>query len=280
MVRAGLCMFPTDKSIQPVPFARAAEERGFDTLYFPEHTHIPLSSKSPFLPEIPEHYKRSLDPFVALSAAAAATTRIKLATGICLIPQRDPITLAKEAASLDLISNGRFILGVGAGWNREEMENHGTPYAQRWALLRERIFAMREIWREETAVFHGKYVNFGPLWSYPKPVQPGGPPVWIGANSKYMAARVADYADGWMPIYGREGGATLDDLREACDRRGRDFSEISLALFFAPKEKQIVMEYIESGFLEMIFPIPSADEATVLREMDAAMAFMAGVRGL
>jgi probable F420-dependent oxidoreductase len=236
MVRCGIIIFPTDETLQPVELARAVEERGLDSLFLPEHTHIPVGSTSPFMPDgvVPEFYKRTHDPFVALAACAAVTEHITLATGICLVAQRDPITLAKEIASLDRISNGRVLLGIGAGWNAPEMENHGTRFDTRWQVLREHIMAMKTIWREDEAEFHGDFVNFDPMWSYPKPVQKGGPPIWIGANSKLVPDRVADYADGWMPINGRAGGGDIGMLREACKRRGRDFNEIKLGLFMAP----------------------------------------------
>ncbi|MBD3646070.1 MAG: TIGR03619 family F420-dependent LLM class oxidoreductase, partial [Pseudomonadales bacterium] len=167
MPNFGVSIFPTDQTIQPVELARAVEERGFDSLFFPEHTHIPTSRKSPWPAggDLPEFYWRTHDPFVALSAAAAATSRIKLGTGICLVIERDPIILAKECASLDVISNGRFILGIGAGWNAEEMENHGASYKHRWKIVREKILAMKEIWTKDEPEFHGDFVDFDPLWS-------------------------------------------------------------------------------------------------------------------
>ena len=169
----GITMFPTDYSIQPVELARAVEERGFDSLFFPEHTHIPTSRKTPFPGggELPKHYSHTHDPFVAFGACAAVTKRIRLGTGICLVIQRDPITLAKEIASVDSLSNGRFVLGIGAGWNREEMSNHGADYTNRWGLVREKILAMKAIWTQDEAEFHGKFVDFDPIWSYPKPAQ-------------------------------------------------------------------------------------------------------------
>ena len=226
MARSGIVIFPTDETIQPVELARAVEERNLDSLFLPEHTHMPLGSSSPFMPDgvVPEFYKRTHDPFVALAACAAVTERITLATGICLVIQRDPITLAKEVASLDRISNGRMLLGIGAGWNAPEVENHGVRFDQRWRVLREKIMAMKTIWTEDEPEFHGEFVDFDPMWSYPKPVQHGGPPIWIGANSKWVPGRVADYADGWMPINGRDGGGNVTMLREACAKRGRDFS--------------------------------------------------------
>jgi len=182
--------------------ARAREERGFGSIWAPEHSHIPASRQSPWPggAELPKHYWHTMDPFVALTVAAMASKTIRVATGICLLIQRDPIHTAKQVASVDLVSNGRFIFGIGAGWNREEMEDHGTNFKRRWRLLRERVLAMKEIWRNEKAAFHGEFVNFEPMWSWPKPVQTGGPPILLGSEASKAFERVVDYCDGWMPI--------------------------------------------------------------------------------
>jgi probable F420-dependent oxidoreductase len=275
MVRCGIIIFPTDETIQPVELAQAVEQRGLDALFLPEHTHMPVGATSPFMPDgvVPEFYKRTHDPFVALAACAAVTERITLATGICLVTQRDPITLAKEVASLDLISNGRVLLGVGAGWSAREMENHGTPFESRWAVLRERIMAMKTIWTEDEPEFHGETVNFDPMWSYPKPVQRGGPPIWIGANSKWVPDRVADYADGWMPIAGRAGGGDIASLKAACDKRGRDFSEITLGLFMAPRDEAEINQRVSEGYTDFIFGVAAEDRDAVLTQLDQIAAF-------
>ncbi|TDJ61604.1 MAG: LLM class F420-dependent oxidoreductase [Proteobacteria bacterium] len=280
-MRCGIVLFPTDETIQPVELAQAVEDRGLDSLFLPEHTHIPVGSTSPFMPDgvLPEFYKRTHDPFVALAACAAVTKRITLATGICLVTQRDPITLAKEVASLDMISNGRVVLGIGAGWNAGELENHGTRFDLRWKVLRERIMAMKTIWREDEAEFHGEFVNFDPMWSYPKPVQSNGPPIWIGANSKWIPDRVADYADGWMPINGRAGGGSIEMLKAACERRGRDFSEITLGLFMAPMDEAEANARISEGYTEMIFSVPPKDRDSVLTQLDRIAALANKIRG-
>lgn len=280
MARSGIIIFPTDETIQPVELARAVEERNLDSLFLPEHTHMPLGSSSPFMPDgvVPEFYKRTHDPFVALAACAAVTERITLATGICLVIQRDPITLAKEVASLDRISNGRVLLGIGAGWNAPEVENHGVRFDQRWRVLREKIMAMKTIWSEDEPEFHGEFVNFDPMWSYPKPVQAGGPPIWIGANSKWVPERVADYADGWMPIHGRDGGGNVTLLREACEKRGRDFRDITLALFMAPNDEAELNERIGEGYREMIFGVPAAARDVVLARLDEIAAIAEKIR--
>lgn len=269
MPNFGVTIFPTDKTIGPVELARAVEERGFDSLFFPEHTHIPVSRKTPYPAggDLPEHYWRSHDPFVALSAAAAATDHIKVGTGICLVIERDPIVLAKECASLDVISNGRFILGIGAGWNAEEMENHGASYKHRWKIVREKILAMKEIWTKDEAEFHGEFVDFDPIWSWPKPVQAGGPPIWMGARSKWSFDRIAEYCDGWMPI-GGPGHGGMTSLREAAEKRGRDVNSITLALFNAPNDVEQLRGRIDQGFTDLIFGLPQESPDKVLAALD------------
>ena len=265
----GISTFPTDYSIQPASLAQAVEERGFDSLFFPEHTHIPASRATPFPGggELPKQYWHAHDPFVALSACAAVTERIRLGTGICLIIERDPITTAKVIASLDMISNGRAVVGIGAGWNREEMENHGANYKNRWAIVREKVAAMRAIWSEDEAEYHGEYVDFDPIWSYPKPVQDGGPPIWIGANSKWVFDRVAEYADGWMPIGGL-GSGNMERLKAAMDAHGRDLKDLTLALFGMFPDAEQVQGRAEQGFDEFIFNVPSEGRDTVLPLLD------------
>lgn len=278
--RFGVTIFPTDYAIQPAELARAVEERDLDSLFFPEHTHIPASRATPFPggTELPRMYWHTHDPFVALGACAAVTSRIRLGTGICLVIERDPITLAKEVASLDLLSNGRLVLGIGAGWNREEMENHGADYGNRWKIVREKVLAMREIWANEAAEYHGQFVDFDPIWSYPKPVQPGGPPIWIGANSKWVFDRIADYADGWMPI-GGIGSGNMERLSEALAARGRKIEDVDMALFGAPTDYDQLMGRIEQGFDELVFALPDADADTVLPLLDELAELAGKARG-
>ena len=277
--RFGVSIFPTDYAIQPVAMAQAVEERGLDSLFFPEHTHIPVSRKTPFPGggDLPRQYWRSHDPFVALGACAAATERIGLGTGICLVIERDPITLAKEIASLDMISGGRAIIGIGAGWNREEMENHGANYKHRWKIVREKVLAMREIWREDEAEFHGEFVDFDPIWSWPKPVQPGGPPIWIGANSKWVFDRVADYADGWMPIGGM-GAGNMQRMQGAMAEKGRKVEDLTIALFGAPMDAAQCRGRIEQGFDHLVFPLPSEPAENVLPLLDKVAGVVAELR--
>src|SRR6185503_11198769 len=198
----GIAIFPTDYAMRVDELARAVEERGYESLWFPEHTHIPVSRRSPWPggPTLPREYWQTHDLFVALATAAAVTTRLKVASGICLLVERDPITTAKEVASLDHLSGGRVIFGIGAGWNAEEMENHGTVFRTRWRLLRERVLAMKKIWTEDEPSFEGEFVRFAPIWSWPKPVQKPHPPVFLGGHGRRALERVVDYCDGWLPI--------------------------------------------------------------------------------
>ena len=276
----GVSIFPTDYSIQPVEIAKEAEARGFQSLFFPEHTHIPTNRNTPFPGggELPKQYWHSHDPFVALGACAAVTSEIRLGTGICLIIERDPITTAKEIASLDMISNGRTIIGIGAGWTREEMENHGADFKNRWQIVKEKVEAMRAIWTNEEPEYHGKYVDFDPIWSYPKPIQDGGPPIWMGANSKWVFERIADYADGWMPIGGL-GSGNMNRLKEALDSKNRKIEDLTLALFGGPKDRAQIVGRIEQGFDEVIFSLPSEGPDQVLPLLDEYADIVKSVRG-
>ena len=279
MVSFGVQIFPTDQTIGPIEIATAVEERGLDSLFFPEHTHIPVSRKTPFPggTDLPNWYWRTHDPFVALTAAAAVTSKIKIGTGICLVIERDPIVLAKEVASLDVLSKGRFILGIGAGWNVEEMENHGASYKNRWKIVREKMLAMKEIWTKDEAEFHGEFVNFDPIWSYPKPYQAGGPPIWLGANSKWTFDRVAEYCDGWMPIGGMGSGG-MENLRDACEKRGRNADDMAISLFGAPTDVDQIKGRIDQGFTDIIFGLPQSEPDKVLAHLDKVTKIVEQVR--
>ena len=279
----GAMMFPTDYAIQPIELAKAVEERGLDSLFFPEHTHIPTSRRSPWPggAELPLEYSHTHDLFVALTAAAAVTKRIKLGTGICLVIERDPIMLAKEVASLDVISGGRVILGIGGGWNAEEMENHGTNFKRRWALLRERVLAMKQIWSNEKAEYHGEFVNFDPIWSWPKPVQPGGPPILLGSEASKALDRVVDYCDGWMPINrgsAEKVEAKVHELREAAKRAGRRFEDLQLGMFGAPGKEDGAKRLQDMGFAHLIFGLPPAKADKVLPLLDSYAALAEKLR--
>lgn len=271
MAHIGVSIFPTDYSIQPVELAQAVEERGLDSLFVCEHTHIPVSRKSPWPggPDLPKEYWHTYDPFVVLSAAAAVTKRIKLGMGICLVVERDAIQLAKEVASLDKISNGRMILGIGAGWNGEEMGNHGVPFDDRWKIVREKILAMRTIWTEDEPEFHGDFIDFDPIWSYPKPVQPGGPPLWMGAQSKWAFPRAVEYCDGWMPISVRAGFEEgLTKLRTECDNAGKNYDRFDKAVFAAPTNYDASRGLVDAGFTHLIYAMPSTSSDEIIPILD------------
>ncbi|OGL00199.1 MAG: LLM class F420-dependent oxidoreductase [Candidatus Rokubacteria bacterium RIFCSPHIGHO2_12_FULL_73_22] len=268
----GVCMFNTDYAIRIEELARAAEERAFESLFVPEHTHIPASRRTPFPSggEIPREYSHTLDPFVALAYAAAVTTRLKLGTGICLLIERDTITTAKEVASLDFVSNGRFLFGVGGGWNIEEMENHGTDAKTRFKRLAEQIRAMKEIWTKEAASFHGEYVRFDPIWMHPKPVQKPHPPVLLGGESGHTLQRVVDCCDGWFPR-GRASEvilAGLADLKARAARAGRDMRTISVSVFGAPVEPPVLDRFAEAGVTRAILRLPSEPRDAILPLLD------------
>jgi len=277
----GIVMFPTDYAIRPDELARLLEERGFESYWAPEHTHIPASRRTPWPggPDLPKDYWHTFDPFVALTAAAAATSTLKVATGICLVIERDPITLAKEVASLDMISNGRFLFGIGGGWNLEEMENHGTKPKQRWRLLRENVLAMQEIWTQEEAEFHGDLVDFDPVWAYPKPVQQPYPPVIVGGDGPRTLDRVAEFGDGWMPILGRRSdGPPLEEkiamLRAKVKERGRDPDAVSVSIFGARPDREALDKLEAHGVERAIFMLPAADRETVLPLIDRYAEFV------
>jgi len=274
-------MFPTDYAIRPDELARAAEERGFESLWFPEHTHIPTSRRSPWPggPTLPKEYWHTHDLFVALAMAAAVTTRLKLGSGICLLVERDPITTAKEVATLDFLSRGRFLFGIGGGWNAEEMEDHGTDFRTRWKLLRERVLAMKRIWTEDEPSFSGEIVHFPPLWSWPKPVQSPHPPVLLGGHGPRALRRVVDYCDGWMPISVRAGdlAAGIADLRRIASEHGRDPASISISVYGVPMDRDALARLADLGVERAILALPSAEAATVLGLLDRGAALVGGV---
>ena len=268
----GLCIFATDYSIRVDELARAAEERGFESLFLTEHTHIPASRRTPFPggAELPREYSHTLDPFVALMAAAAATRTLLVGTGICLLIERDTITTAKEVASLDLLSGGRFLFGIGGGWNAEEMENHGTIFKTRFRRLTEQVLAMKEIWTKDEAEFHGEIVRFDPIWAWPKPAQKPHPPILMGGESGHTLQRVVDFCDGWMPIAARAGdlAAGIADLRARAEKVRRDPASISVSLFGAKPEEAALRAYQGMGVERALLALPSADRDTVLPLLD------------
>jgi probable F420-dependent oxidoreductase len=271
-MRVGLTYFPTDYGIDIRELARAAEERGFESLLLPEHTHIPKSRRTPFPGggELPKCYSHTHDPFVALSFAAAVTTKILLGTGICLIPQRDPIVTAKCVASLDQLSNGRFLFGIGGGWNVDEMENHGARYETRFKLMRERILAMKSLWTEQEAAFHGEMVNFDPVWSYPKPKQQPHPPILLGGSSDHTIKRVVEFCDGWLPIArpGFNAKEAVARLHQAASAAGRDYATLSISAFAAPPDEAVLAEYREAEIHRSLLVIPDLTRDEILRVLD------------
>ena len=258
-MKYGLFIFPTEQTIQPADLARAAEEHEFESIWFPEHTHIPASRRSPWPggSELPKEYYETYDPFVALAVAAGATARVKLGTAITLVVERDPITLAKEVASIDRLSGGRFLFGVGGGWNAEEMENHGTAFKTRWKLMRERIEAMKAIWTEEAAEYHGEFVNFDPIYAWPKPLQKPHPPIYVGGVAPYGIRRAVRYGDGWIPI-GVQGPVEeqVPLLRKAASEAGRDPDALEVIVHGARPDRDLLARYRDAGVSRAIFGLP------------------------
>ena len=272
-MKFGAAIFLTDYTIAPGAIGVALEQRGFESIWAPEHTHIPADRTSPWPggDELPQYYYDVLDPFVALMAVAATTTTLKLATGIALVPQHDPFSLAKQSATLDLLSGGRFMLGVGAGWNLEEMRNHGADPDRRFGLMRERVEAVKELWTKERAEYHGEQVDFGPVVSSPKPIQTPHPPIHVGGAFPGGMKRALRYGDGWMPI----GGRGLDDLPaivrsfdEACEEAGRERSSVEFTFYLAPADAGELQAMAELGVDRCIFGVPSKGADVVLPHLD------------
>ena len=278
-MRYGITMFPTDQAIDPIQLGRAAEDRGLDSIWFPEHTHIPVRRLTPAPAGEPlaEEYKRSLDPFVTMAAIAGATERIRVGTGIALVAQRDPIVMAKEVASLDLVSRGRVDLGVGFGWNKEEMEDHGVDYKVRREIVREKVLAMKALWTEDEAGFQGDHVSFAPSWSWPKPVQKPHPPILIGGGAgPRLFGAIADYADGWIPIGGAGLREAIPQLRRAAEEVGRDPTELQVIPFGSMPEPGKIDYFAGLGVSEIVFRIPPEPADVVLPLLDQIQAVLAG----
>jgi probable F420-dependent oxidoreductase len=271
-MRYGAFYFPTDYGMDVAELAQALEARGLESLFVCEHTHIPASRRTPFPSggELPKRYAHTHDPFVALSFAAAATRSLKLGTGIALIPQRDPIVTAKVVASLDQMSGGRFIFGIGGGWNVEEMENHGARYATRFKLMRERVLAMKELWTREEAGFHDEFVNFDPVWLYPKPKQKPHPPILLGGESDHTLRRIVEFCDGWFPRprAGFEPKSAVERLNKAAAEAGRDPKTLSITVFNAPADPAALAPYRETAIERVVFNVPDAGRDEVLPLLD------------
>jgi len=275
-MRFGVSMFVTDETIAPVVLGRLVEERGFDALFVTEHTHMPVDhTPHPSGPVLPDEYKRSLDPFVVLTAVAAVTTRVRLGFGIALLPQRDPIVTAKAIASLDVVSGGRVDLGIGAGWNRPEVEHHGTPWDQRFGVMRERVEAMRALWTQEVASYHGRHVDFADSWSWPKPVQ-DPLPVWVGGNGPKVLDRVLRYGDHWMPNRMSGLADRVAELRARAQAAGRP--RPSVGYFGTPLDPGAVERLQAAGVDLALLLLPSAAPGEVERAADAAAGLAARFR--
>ena len=269
-MRFGIQMFLTDRSVRPDEIAREAEARGFTSMFVPEHTHIPTarSTPAPMGEPLPEYYRRCLDPFVALTAAAQATERLRVGTAVCLVAQRDPFVTAKEVATLDLLSGGRFVFGVGFGWNRDELEDHGVSYGDRRDVTRERLLAMRSLWTDDEASFDGQHVEFPPSWAWPKP-GPGRPELFLGGQGgPKLFAHVAEYADGWMPIGGRGVARALPVLRELFERNGRDPATLRILPVGSIPERGKLEYFAGLGIEEVVLGVDHGTRDEVLPVLD------------
>lgn len=273
-MKFGASMFFTDYSMSPVELAQALEQRGFDILWAPEHSHIPLSRKTPFPlgAELPKRYYDAMDPFVTLTAAAVATRGLKVGTGVCLIVQRDPIQTAKLVASIDQVSNGRFVFGVGNGWNQDEIENHGIPFAQRHKAARERIEAMKAIWTQDAAEYHGEFVNFDPIAAWPKPVQRPHPPILVGGAFPYSARRAVRYGDGWMPQITKANPTPLTELiprfRQMVAEAGRDPATMDISIGGQTPDSDLIKRYQDLGVNRVSTSLESEKADKILPILD------------
>jgi probable F420-dependent oxidoreductase len=276
----GVVMFPTEYSIAPDEIARELDERGFESLWFADHTHIPASRESPWPggPDLPREYWSNYDMFLSLAAAAVASKRLKLGTGVCLVIERDPIVTAKEVATLDRLSNGRVLFGIGGGWNREEMADHGTAWRSRWRLLRERTLAMKAIWTQQEAEYHGEFVNFDRMWCDPKPVQQPHPPIIMGGDGPTTFDRIAEYCDGWMPILRPHTNpvARIPELHARLKEAGRTPESAPVSIFFAPPDREKLDELEAAGVSRAIFGLPSAPREEILPRLDRLTKLMEG----
>jgi probable F420-dependent oxidoreductase len=275
---AGVAYFPTHDAVGPGELARLVEARGHRWLMFAEHTHIPASRESPWggregAPPLPRKYAHTYDLFVAMGASLAATSSLRVGSGICLVTQRDPIVTAGAVASLDHLSGGRLDFGIGAGWNREEMANHGTDPRTRMRLMRERVLAMKEIWTHHEATFHGEFVDFEAIWCDPKPLQRPHPPILVGGNGPTVLDRVLEYGDAWMPNHGEEVVERIAELRERADRN------VPVVVMGPPTEAGVLEAYARAGVNRVLFWLPSTRQALVEEALDRVERAMAELNG-
>ncbi len=283
----GVFFFPTDYSIELTELSVELEQRGFESLLVCEHTHIPASRKTewPGGGELPKEYYHTYDPFVGLSFAASVTERLKVGTGICLVPQRDPFNLAKSVASLDRLSGGRFIFGIGGGWNVDEMENHGIAYNSRFKVLRETILAAKQLWTEENAEYHGEMIDFDPVLSSPKPIQTPHPPILLGGQTDYTLRRVVEFCDGWLPLGPINMVDGMARLSRFAEEAGRDMATLSTTVFqmaslttlvsqTSESDKAMLQGYAEAGVNRVLLQVSTADRDTCLKTLDNYMTFI------
>ncbi len=277
-MHVGVTAFLTDSSLDPAAFAVAAEERGFYSLYLPEHTHLPVGADNPPGPVEgvrPEEYRRSLDPMVALAAAASVTRRIRLGTGVCLVAQHDPIVLAKQIATLDHLSSGRVVLGVGFGWNRAELANHGVAFAERRAVTHEKLRCMQALWTADVAEFHGRYVELPPCHAFPKPVQVPHPPLLLGGGAgPQLFAAISELFDGWMPIGGAGLSRAIPALKDAFAEAGRDPTRLAVVPFGTMASPQKLEHFATIGVTEVVLRVPAGAGADMLRTLDELQRYL------
>ena len=286
VLKFGVSMFFTDYAIAPRDLGIALEQRGFESVWAPEHSHIPLSRKTPFPAggDLPKKYYDAMDPFVALTAAAAATKSLMIGTGVCLVQQRDPIQTAKLVASIDQVSAGRFLFGIGNGWNQDEMENHGTDFSTRHKRARENIEAMKAIWTQSKAEYHGDLVNFDPIMAWPKPVQKPHPPILVGGAFPYSARRAIRYGDGWLPQAARRGsyrqiGDMIPEFRTMAEAAGRDPKSIAITVWHSRKDPDLLKRYEDLEVERVVFPLESDTAEAVMPTLDPIADLIRKVNG-
>lgn len=285
MLKFGTSMFFTDYSMAPGELGQALEQRGFESVWAPEHSHIPLSRKTPFPGggDLPKRYYDAMDPFVTLTAAAMATKTLRVGTGVCLIAQRDPIQTAKLVASIDQVSGGRFLFGIGNGWNQDELEDHGVKFADRHKVARERVEAMKAIWTQTKPEYHGEFVNFGPMMTWPKCVQKPHVPVIVGGAFPYSARRAIRYGEGWIPQAARGGYSEIGDMipefRKMATAAGRDPASIEISVWFPKQDADLMKRYIDLGVARVVFNLDSEKADKVLPVLDTIAGLMRKVNG-
>jgi len=278
----GISHFPTAYSIDPITLGRALEAREFESLWVVEHTHVPASRRTPYPlgGDLPSIYWESYEPLTFLAQVAAVTASLRIGTGVCLVPEHHPIALAKRIATLDVLSGGRFLFGIGAGWLAEELENHGVAFGDRWAVTRDHVLAMKACWTEKNAEYHGRFVDFDPVWVEPKPAQKPHPPIYIGASSRWAVERVVDYANGWLPVPAPDFPERLAQLNRLCEERNRDRRSIDVSLMTMVTDADALGRLSEQGVGRVIVSLPTLNEAESLRMLDQLASVVSWARQL